>query len=267
MKILPRAAPVELSFLIENFPGVDPEKIRVSYNGLDLNLFRYHAGPRRPGSIIAVGRLIEKKGFATVERAWFGEGTLKFTIHEAGKAPPDMVYVEQDDSFGIDIPGFDVLPPVAMKDYWIDKYEVTNKQFKAFLDRGGYQKREYWKEPLVDNRRTIPWEEAMLKFRDPTGRPGPSTWELGTYPDGQDDVPVHGVSWYEADAYARFTGQMLPTAHHWRRAAALGVFSEILEFSNFGGKGPAPVGSFHGIGEYGTYDMAQRQGMVLERIE
>jgi hypothetical protein len=85
---------------------------------------------------------IEKKGFATVEQASFGDGILKFFLHEDGQTPAGMVYVEQDDSFGLDIPGFEVLPPVAMKDYWIDKYEVTNKQFKVFLDRGGYQKLE-----------------------------------------------------------------------------------------------------------------------------
>ena len=96
----------------------------------------------------------------------------------------------------------------------------------------------------------------MAEFRDATGRPGPSTWELGAFPDGQGDVPVHGISWYEAAAYARYAGKALPTVHHWRRAASLGIFSDILEFSNFLNKGPAPVGTFKGVGEYGTYDMA-----------
>jgi formylglycine-generating enzyme required for sulfatase activity len=95
-------------------------------------------------------------------------------------------------------------PPVHLADYWIDKYEVTNRQFKDFMDRGGYQNRQYWKQPLVDHGRAISWEEATLKFRDATGRPGPSTWDLGAYPDGQADFPVSGVSWYEAAAYAEF---------------------------------------------------------------
>ena len=42
----------------------------------------------------------------------------------------------------------------------------------------------------------------MSLFRDKTGRPGPSTWELGTYPQGEADLPVGGVSWHEAAAYA-----------------------------------------------------------------
>jgi dienelactone hydrolase len=66
------------------------------------------------------------------------------------------------------------------------------------------------------------------------------------------------VSWYEAVAYARFAGRQLPTVHHWRHAAANipAPFSTILEFSNFGGSGPARAGTYQGLGPYGTYDMA-----------
>ena len=55
----------------------------------------------------------------------------------------------------------------------------------------------------------------MSEFVDKTGRPGPSTWEAGDYPDGQDDYPVSGVSWYEAAAYAEYAGKVLPTGDHW----------------------------------------------------
>ena len=47
--------------------------------------------------------------------------------------------------------------------------------------------------------------------------PGPATWEMGTFPEGQGDYPVSGVSWYEAAAYAEFVGKRLPTVFHWRR--------------------------------------------------
>jgi eukaryotic-like serine/threonine-protein kinase len=59
----------------------------------------------------------------------------------------------------------------------------------------------------------------MKVFVDRTGRPGPSTWELSNYPEGRDDYPVSGISWYEAAAYARFRGKTLPTIYHWARAA------------------------------------------------
>src|SRR5262249_5781922 len=46
------------------------------------------------------------------------------------------------------------------------------------------------------------------------------------------------------------------TVHHWNRAANRGIYSDILQFSNFNGSGPERVGSRPGIGAFGTYDMA-----------
>jgi dienelactone hydrolase len=193
---------------------------------------------------------VSKAGFTTFEGAGAAAMIgLDVTLLPEGALPEGMVR----------IPAGTIRAEsqlITLPDFFLDKFEVTNRTYKKFVDARGYRSTEFWRQPFVKDGRALSFDEAMQEFRDATGRPGPSTWELGTYPDGQDDVPVHGVSWYEADAYARFAGKALPTAHHWRRAAALGVFSEILEFSNFGGKGPAPVGSFHGIGEYGTYDMA-----------
>jgi eukaryotic-like serine/threonine-protein kinase len=148
---------------------------------------------------------------------------------------------------------------VPLTEYWIDRFEVTNRQFKEFVDRGGYRSQEYWKEPIVGEQGPLSWEQAMRLFRDTTGRPGPATFELGTYPEGQAEMPVGGVSWYEAAAYAVFAGKSLPTAFHWRGAAfrtASRNFAQILTISNFNGKGPAPVGSYKGIAAVGAYDMA-----------
>ncbi len=143
-----------------------------------------------------------------------------------------------------------------LEEYWIDRFEVTNRQFKTFVDHGGYRRPEFWREPFVDFNRSLPWHEAMARFRDGTGRPGPATWTSGTYPPGHEDYPVGGVSWHEAAAYAVFAGKSLPTMYHWYRAAALGRFADILTMSNFNGKGPAQVGSYDGVGPFGTYDMA-----------
>jgi dienelactone hydrolase len=133
---------------------------------------------------------------------------------------------------------------------------VTNRQFKQFVDQGGYQKRDYWKTPFVRDAKPVSWDEAMATFRDTTGRPGPSTWEGGTYPPGKDDFPVTGVSWYEAAAYAAFVGKSLPTLSHWYLAADIRVSPLLIRASNFAGKGLASVGSYPSIGPFGTYDMA-----------
>jgi len=146
--------------------------------------------------------------------------------------------------------------PVALPAYWLDRYEVTNQQFKRFVDAGGYRKPEHWKEPLFGAGHSISWEAALGRFRDRTGQPGPAAWEGGAYPEGQADDPVRGVSWYEAAAYADFAGKSLPTIYHWLRAARAGGLVDIVRLSNFGGEGPLRVGRSQGLGPFGTYDMA-----------
>jgi dienelactone hydrolase len=165
-----------------------------------------------------------------------------------------MVLVPGAASLGGNIAGVGVPAPQAS--FFIDRFEVTNRQYKEFVDRGGYEKREYWKAPFVKDGRSLGWEEAMGAFRDATGRPGPSTWEGGTFPAGRDEYPVSGVSWYEAAAYAEFAGKSLPSISHWFRAADIRTTPFVIPASNFGGNGPARVGSYGGIGPFGTFDMA-----------
>jgi len=140
--------------------------------------------------------------------------------------------------------------------YLMDKFEVTNEQFKRFVDAGGYRNEEYWAGlTFVKEDRNLTWVEAMSEFCDKTGNPGPSTWEKGCHPNGQELYPVSGISWYEAAAYARFAGKSLPTISHWFDAAQTHEVSLILPNSNFG-QGPAPVGSHPGMSRHGLYDMA-----------
>jgi formylglycine-generating enzyme required for sulfatase activity/dienelactone hydrolase/predicted Ser/Thr protein kinase len=187
---------------------------------------------------------------------WFPgmKGGLSFTLDQEGTIPPEMVRIPGGD-VAVAMPGLD-LPPVKLDDYLMDRYEVSNKDFKRFVDAGGYRNREYWTERFVDKRRGLSWDEAMTRFRDKAGRAGPSTWELGEYPEGQADYPVTGVSWYEGAAYAAFAGKSLPTVYHWNRAAGTWAVAEMSKLSNFSGRGAAPVGSFRGLGPYGTYDTA-----------
>jgi pimeloyl-ACP methyl ester carboxylesterase len=139
----------------------------------------------------------------------------------------------------------------------MDRFEVTNRLFKRFVDQGGYQRREFWEHPFEKEGRPLAWEEAMALFRDMTGRPGPATWNLGSYPEGQEEFPVSGVSWYEAAAFAKFVGKHLPTIYQWIGASGRGAFSgEIIPRSNVGGVGLAKVGQNRGLGPYGTFDMA-----------
>jgi formylglycine-generating enzyme required for sulfatase activity/predicted Ser/Thr protein kinase/dienelactone hydrolase len=209
-----------------------------------------------------------KPGFDTVEalsytRERFGElllpergTTLNLSLAASGKIPEGMVRIPGG-HVEVVISGVERSPSeVQIPDYWMDRYEVSNKQFKEFVDAGGYRNHEFWKQPMIEDGRVLTWDEAMLKFRDKTGRQAPSTWELGTYPEGQAEYPVSGVSWYEAVAFAQFAGKSLPTVHQWQNAARIRLASDIVPLSNFGSHGLTPVGTHQGMSPFGNYDMA-----------
>ncbi|MHC4168606.1 MAG: bifunctional serine/threonine-protein kinase/formylglycine-generating enzyme family protein [Planctomycetota bacterium] len=193
---------------------------------------------------------IEKEGFATHECVT--ENSFDVRLREEGHLS-DMVWIG---SFKINSPSDQAITVEALS-YLIDKYEVTNEQFKQFVDNGGYENRDYWKEiQFLKEGSKLSWGEAISEFVDKTGHPGPATWEGGAYPEGQGRHPVSGVSWFEAVAYARFAGKSLPTLHHWEHAACFWDSSVIVPYSNFAMSGTAPVGSHPGMGHTGLYDMA-----------
>jgi iron(II)-dependent oxidoreductase len=68
------------------------------------------------------------------------------------------------------------------------------------------------------------WDAAIWprisEFVDKTGMPGPRFWTNGEFAPGEEELPVVGVNWYEADAYARWVGRRLPWDAEWVKAAA-----------------------------------------------
>jgi eukaryotic-like serine/threonine-protein kinase len=225
---------------VKGYPNIDAEWIYIGKTPIQNKPV--------PGSFLRWR--VTKEGFEPLEGAFHPYFPVNFVLSAPGTLPPGMVAV----------PGgafnFRGSPPVKLDDFWLDKFEVTNKQFKEFVDAGGYQKREYWKYPLLKEGKELTWDEGISHLRDSTGRPGPSTWRFGTYAEGQAEFPVSGVNWYEAAAYAAFVGKDLPTNYHWYRAADLKQFSDVLRFSNFNRTGPSKVGSNNGLSPYGNFDMA-----------
>ena len=198
--------------------------------------------------------IVTKEGYETIEGTDEFDETdfwervydvrLDLVLERTGVVPPDMNLINgKETEIG------------EIDDFYMDKYEVTNKEYKEFVDSGGYSNREYWKNKFIQDGHDLAWEDAMKEFIDSTGRPGPSTWEVGDYPEGEDDLPVSGVSWYEAAAYAEFIGKSLPTVYHWKVAATLINSSRILPLSNFTMQSIAPVGKYQGISSTGIYDM------------
>lgn len=210
---------------------------------------------------LRMGRLrMELDGYRTLNMAaWAGRGDFAgygaaYQLDPVEFLPEGMVRVLGNE-FEVTLPGLEHLK-IELPDYFIDATEVTNREYQRFVDEGGYENPDYWTHEFVRDGRELSFEEAMNLFIDKTGRPGPSTWEVGSYPDGMADHPVGGVSWYEAGAYARFVKKQLPTVFHWYWAAFPHASQFFLPHSNFGDQGTTPVGTFDGIGPSGVVDMA-----------
>jgi serine/threonine protein kinase/dienelactone hydrolase len=169
-------------------------------------------------------------------------------------ADSDMVQVQRG-NFGAGMPGLDHLPPLELGDFLIDRYEVTNRQYRRFVDAGGYTKREYWDTQSMGDGKPPRFEDVARLFVDRTGRSGPSTWEAGAPLAGQEDLPVGGVSWHEAMAYARFAGKVLPTFYEWSAAAVPPSAGWIMPASNFDSHGAVRGGSLADMSPWGVYDM------------
>jgi eukaryotic-like serine/threonine-protein kinase len=241
------------SLTFEYSVDTEPEGAEVSWKSYGEPESAWEALGPTPIQNVRLTRLwprwqIQKPGFEPVEIAP-RDLTLHVKLHPVGSVPKGMVFVSGGRT---EVDG----KTVERDGFWLDRYEVTNRQFQAFVDAGGYRKPQYWIPPFVEEGRLVSWAQAMRRLVDRTGRPGPSTWEAGGYPAGEDDFPVRGVSWYEAAAYAEFAGKSLPTVHHWLAATIAATPPALLTLSNFDGKGPARVGTRQGLGPVGTYDMA-----------
>jgi gamma-glutamyl hercynylcysteine S-oxide synthase len=106
------------------------------------------------------------------------------------------------------------LPPgsvVHVEPFFLDRCAVTNRQYHEFVAAGGYHEMSLW-EPRI-------WP-AMLDLVDQTGHPGPRFWAEGRYRPGEEDLPVVGIGWHEAAAYARWLGKRLPTDAEWVKATS-----------------------------------------------
>jgi eukaryotic-like serine/threonine-protein kinase len=226
------------------YMGTTPlEQVRVP-----LGLFRWRLEKEGYETVVAVTPTIAWEQGLT--RPWRNMD-IEWTLDAAGVVPPGMVRV----------PGV-VRELGSIGDFFIDRFEVTNREFQRFVTAGGYRTRDYWKHRFIEDGRELAWEEAMARFVDQTGHHAPATWLGGEPPAGLADHPVSGVSWYEAAAYAEFTGKSLPTRLHWGAAAGMMlpwltlVSDQLLAPANFREAGPIAAGASRSMMAYGAFDMA-----------
>lgn len=162
---------------------------------------------------------------------------------------PDMVLIPAGEfQMGSNSGDFDESPvhPVYLDAFYMDRYEVTNAQYRLFVDAN-----PQWQK-----------ERISRKYHDGNYL---KDWNGNNYPSEKANHPVVHVNWYSAMAYAEWVGKRLPTEAEWEKAARGGLVGNQYPLGNLMDSNEANfnknVGGTTRVGsyppnDYGLYDMA-----------
>lgn len=191
--------------------------------------------------VIGTSGQIPDRSMARIPGATFKMGTEAARIPQLAQTfkiqkHPDLIQAETPQH------------TVKLSTFFLDKYEVTNAQFAAFLKQHPEWMADKFR-PAFDNGNYL------------------KDWVGGEFPAGMGDHPVTNVSWYAAVAYCQSLGKRLPSEAEWEYAARGGLKGKTFPWGNqpadkirvnFGGselKTTTAVGTYRPNG-YGLFDMA-----------
>jgi len=195
-------------------------------------------GPGLSDRYIAINKRYRVKEDAATPPLLYAQAAKKTGATKNPKKYKDMAYVPGGKfTMGSD-DWWPKVQPAYIKDlkaFYIDKFEVTNARYKAFVDA--------------------------------TNKKPPLNWPGGVIPKDKIKHPVTYVTWYDADAFCKWEGKRLPTDAEWEKAArgtdkrafpwGNKFYKEKANTPQYGYGATLPVGSFpEGVSPYGVYDMA-----------
>ena len=176
---------------------------------------------------------------------------VSLTVPSAADPPIDPAYAPHD----VDVPGGRFClgatpdePFVFDNEKWAHEVEVpsfrirstpvTNAEFAAFVDDGGYGRRDLWSRRGWDWRRRGSVDHPLFWQKEGDGRWGERRFEaivpLAAW------RPVTHVNWYEAEAFCRWAGRRLPTEAEWEMAASLDPATGEKRRFPWGNDAPTP---------------------------
>lgn len=172
----------------------------------------------------------------------FGQDSAEMVLIPAGEFLMGSNTGETDES---------PIHSVYIDGFYMDRYSVTNVQYKVFVDENPQWCKNNIPQKYHDGN--------YLKL-----------WNEESFPIGKDNHPVVSVSWYAAMAYAQWAGKRLPTEAEWEKAARGGLVGKTYPWgnsidrykANYGKRWDGrvstirmtPIGSYPPNG-YGLYDM------------
>ncbi|MCY4568826.1 MAG: SUMF1/EgtB/PvdO family nonheme iron enzyme [Candidatus Poribacteria bacterium] len=195
--------------------------------------------------------------------AWESEfGTMIYTL-DVGKyvnpyanmalIPPGDFYTRTNPD---DYDGEPLYAKVYIDAFYIDKYKVTNAEYKVFLDAN-----PEWRKEAHNNIDDLGYSSGHYL----------SNWDDNTYPSGKDNYPVTSVSVWAAMAYAQWVGKRLPTEVEWEKAARGGLVKKKYPWGNLINSQKADPSEYPGIKPIGSqpangYGLYEMTGSVHEWV-